>query len=51
MKKASLTEIQIVNILKLADFGMKVEDIFREAGICEASYNIYGLPSFYKYRI
>ncbi|ESJ21784.1 putative transposase [Salmonella enterica subsp. diarizonae serovar 60:r:e,n,x,z15 str. 01-0170] len=27
MKKARFTEIQIVNILKLADSGMKVEDI------------------------
>ena len=27
MKKARFTETQIVNILKLADSGMKVEDI------------------------
>lgn len=29
MKKARFTETQIVNILKLADSGMKVEDICR----------------------
>ncbi|QUC25658.1 transposase [Providencia stuartii] len=30
MKKARFTETQIVNILKLADSGMKVEDICRQ---------------------
>ncbi len=29
MKKAHFTETQIVNILKLADSGMKVDDIYR----------------------
>ncbi|CAK6616408.1 Transposase [Providencia stuartii] len=29
MKKVRFTETQIVNILKLADSGMKVEDICR----------------------
>lgn len=29
MKKARFTETQIVNILKLADSGMKMEDICR----------------------
>ncbi len=32
MKKARFTETQIVNILKLADSGMKVEDICRQMG-------------------
>lgn len=51
MKKARFTEIQIVNILKLADSGMKVEDICRQNGISNATYYIYGLPPFCKYRI
>ncbi len=38
MKKARFTEIQIVNILKLADSGMKVEDICRQNGISNATY-------------
>lgn len=33
MKKARFTETQIVNILKLADSGMKVEDICRQNGM------------------
>lgn len=49
MKKARFTETQIVNILKLADSGMKVEDICRQNGISNATYYIYGLPPFYKY--
>lgn len=38
MKKARFTETQIVNILKLADSGMKVEDICRQNGISNATY-------------
>lgn len=38
MKKARFTETQIVNILKLADSGMKVEDICRQYGISNATY-------------
>ncbi|BBV09126.1 transposase [Providencia stuartii] len=38
MKKARFTETQIVNILKLADSGMKVEDICRQNGISNAYY-------------
>ncbi len=32
MKKARFTEIQIINILKLTDSGMKVEEICRQNG-------------------
>lgn len=40
MKKARFTETQIVNILKLADSGMIVEDICRQNGISNATnYN------------
>ena len=38
MKKARFTETQIVNILKLVDSGMKVEDICRQNGISNATY-------------
>ena len=38
MKKACFTETQIFNILKLADSGMKVEDICRQNGISNATY-------------
>ncbi len=38
MKKARFTETQIVNILKLADSGMKVEEICRQNGISSATY-------------
>lgn len=38
MKKARFTETQIVNILKLADSGMKVEDICHQNGISNATY-------------
>lgn len=38
MKKARFTETQIVNILKLADSGMKVEDICRQKGISTTTY-------------
>ena len=38
MKKAHFTETQIVNILKLADSGMKVDDICRQNGISNATF-------------
>ncbi|HAT6272039.1 hypothetical protein D3H37_11230 [Proteus mirabilis] len=45
------TETQIVNILKLADSGMKGDDICRQNEISNVTYYIYGLPPFCKYRI
>lgn len=40
MKKVRFTETQIVNILKLADSGMKIDDICRQDGInCATYYN------------
>ncbi len=45
MKKARFTETQIVNILKLADSGIKVEDICRQNAISNATY--YNLKSKY----
>ena len=38
MKKTRFTETQIVNILKLTDSGIKVEDICRQNGISNATY-------------
>ncbi len=38
MKKVRFTETQIVNILKLTDSGMKVDDICRQNGISSATY-------------
>ncbi|CDL84593.1 Low calcium response locus protein S [Xenorhabdus szentirmaii DSM 16338] len=38
MKKVHFTETQIVNILKLTDSGMKVDDIRRQNGISNAIY-------------
>ncbi|MCD1127488.1 transposase, partial [Jinshanibacter sp. LJY008] len=38
MKKIRFTDSQIVNILKLADSGMKVDDICRQNGISSATY-------------
>ncbi|AFH94373.1 putative transposase [Providencia stuartii MRSN 2154] len=38
MKKVRFTETQIVNILKLADSGMKVEDICRQMAISNITY-------------
>lgn len=37
-EKVRFTETQIVNILKLADSGMKVEDIYHQNGISNATY-------------
>ncbi|WP_420844721.1 transposase [Limnobaculum eriocheiris] len=38
MKMIRFTEAQIVNILKLADSGMKVDDICRQNGISSATH-------------
>lgn len=38
MKKARFTESQIVSILKLADSGMKNDEICRQNGISNATY-------------
>ncbi len=38
MKKARFSETQIVNILKLSDSDMKVEDICHQNGISNATY-------------
>lgn len=38
MKKACFTETQIVNILKIADSGMKIEEFCRQNGINNAAY-------------
>lgn len=38
MKKARFTELQIVSILKLADPGMKIDEICRQNGISNATY-------------
>ncbi|HHN8318022.1 TPA: transposase, partial [Morganella morganii] len=37
MKKARFTESQIVSILKLADSGMKIDEICRQNGISNAT--------------
>ncbi|ELI8285212.1 hypothetical protein COO51_20095 [Yersinia enterocolitica] len=37
-ENARFTETQIVNILKLADSGMKVEEICRQNGISNATF-------------
>lgn len=39
MKRSKFTETQIVNILKLAEKGVKVTDICREHGISSATYH------------
>ena len=38
MKRSKFTEAQIVSILKLAEQGAKVTDIWREHGISSATY-------------
>lgn len=43
MKKVRFTETQIVNILKLADSGLNVEEICRQNGRSSATY--YNLKS------
>ncbi len=51
MRKARFTEHQIITVLKSVEAGRTVKDVCREAGTSEASYYIYGLPPFCKYRI
>ena len=51
MKKASFTESHTVSILKPADSSMKIDEICRQNGSCNATYYIYGPPPFCKYRI
>ena len=38
MKKSRFTEQQIINILKQADAGVKVQDLCRQLGISDATY-------------
>jgi putative transposase len=38
MKKSRFSEQQIINILKQADAGMKVQDLCRQYGISNATY-------------
>ena len=38
MKKSRFTESQIVSILKEADAGLKVSEIYRKHGISDATY-------------
>lgn len=51
MKKARFTETQILPVLKEVEGGRHVKNVCRENGVSEASYYIYGLPPFCKYRI
>ncbi|MCX8986074.1 transposase, partial [Citrobacter portucalensis] len=51
MRKARFTENQIIAVIKSVEAGRTVKDVCREAGISEATYYIYGLPPFCKYRI
>jgi putative transposase len=38
MKKSRFSEQQIINILKQADAGVKVQDLCRQQGISDATY-------------
>lgn len=51
MRKARFTEHRIIAVIKSVEAGRTVKDVCREAGISEATYYIYGLPPFCKYRI
>ena len=44
MKSSRFTENQIVNILKEADAGAKVKDVFRRHGISDATYYNWNRP-------
>lgn len=49
MKKTRYTEEQIAFALKQAETGTRVGDVCRKTGISEATFYIYGLPSFCKH--
>lgn len=49
MRKTRFTERQIIAVIKSVEAGQTVKDVCREACISEATYNIYGLPPFYKH--
>ncbi|VEB95658.1 Transposase [Cedecea lapagei] len=51
MKKTRYTEEQIAFALKQAETGTRVGEVCRKMGISEATFYIYGLPPFCKYRI
>lgn len=51
MRKARFTEFQIIAVIKSVEAEGTVRYVCREAGISEATYYIYGLPPFCKYRI
>lgn len=51
MHKARFTEHQIITVIKTVEAGRSVKDISREVSISKATYYIYGLPPFCKYRI
>lgn len=51
MRKTRFPEHQIIAVIKSVEAGQTVRDVCREAGISEATYYIYGLPPFCKYRI
>lgn len=49
MRKSRFTEHQIIAVIKSVETGRTVKDVCQEAGISEATYDIYGLPPFCKY--
>ncbi len=51
MKKTRYTEEQIAFAVKQAETGTRVGGVCRKMGISEATFYIYGLPPFCKYRI
>lgn len=46
MKKSKFTESQIVFALKQVDLGVKVEEVCRKMGICEATFYNWKKPNF-----
>jgi len=49
MKQTRYTEEQIAFALKQGETGTHAGDVCRSMGISEATFYIYGLPSFYKH--
>lgn len=49
--KRRYTEEQIAFALKQAETSTRVREVCRKMGISEATFYIYGLPPFCKYRI